>query len=69
MDFRYTPQQEAFREQLSAWLDHNMAEVFGENRDPLGQADEDGERRWQRTREWHRRLYEASYVALHWPKE
>ena len=46
-----------------------MAEVFGDTRDPLAQTDEDGERRWQRTKEWHRRLYEAGYVALHWPKE
>ena len=69
MDFRYTPEQEAFRERLSAWLDRNMAEVFGDARDPLAQTDEDAERRWQRTKEWHRRLYEAGYVALHWPKE
>ena len=69
MDFRYTPEQEAFRERLSAWLDRNTAEVFGDARDPLAQTDEDSERRWQRTKEWHRRLYEAGYVALHWPKE
>ena len=69
MDFRYTPEQEAFRERLSTWLDRNMAEVFGDARDPLAQTDEDAERRWQRTKEWHRRLYEAGYVALHWPKE
>lgn len=69
MDFRYTPEQEAFRERLSEWLDRNMAEVFGQNRDPLAQTDEDSDTRWQRTKEWHRRLYEAGYVALHWPKE
>ena len=46
MDFRYTSEQEAFREKLSVWLDRNMAEVFGYGRDPLAQTDEDGERRW-----------------------
>ena len=35
MDFRYTPEQEAFREKLSTWLDRNMAEVFGDARDPF----------------------------------
>ena len=69
MDFRYTPEQDAFRERLSEWLDRNMAEVFGENHDPQTCGDDDAEARWQRTKEWHRRLHEAGYVALHWPKE
>ena len=68
MDFRYTPEQDAFRERLSEWLDRNMVEVFGDNHDPQAR-DEDAEARWQRTKEWHRRLYKAGYVALHWPKE
>lgn len=68
MDFRYSPEQDAFRERLSEWLDRNMAEVFGKNYDPQTRG-EDGEARWQRTKEWHRRLYDAGYVALHWPKE
>jgi alkylation response protein AidB-like acyl-CoA dehydrogenase len=69
MDFRYTPEQEAFRTHLRTWLERNKAEVFGHNSDPLSERDEDGDARWQRMLEWHRRLYEAGYVALHWPKE
>jgi len=69
MDFRYTPEQEAFRTHLRTWLERNKAEVFGHNSDPLSERDEDGDTRWQRMLEWHRRLYEAGYVALHWPKE
>jgi alkylation response protein AidB-like acyl-CoA dehydrogenase len=69
MDFRYTPEQEAFRLRLREWLERNQVEVFGHAGDPLAERDEDGEVRWQKIREWHRRLYEAGYVALHWPKE
>lgn len=69
MDFRYTPEQEAFRVRLREWLERNKAEVFGDHGDPLAEHDEDSEARWQRMLEWHRRLYEAGYVALHWPKE
>jgi alkylation response protein AidB-like acyl-CoA dehydrogenase len=69
MDFRYTPEQEAFRTRLCVWLERNKAEVFGHERDVLSEADEDSDTRWQRMLEWHRRLYEAGYVALHWPKE
>ncbi len=69
MDFRYTPGQEAFRTRLRTWLERNKAEVFGHNSDPLSERDEDGDARWQRVLQWHRRLYEAGYIALHWPKE
>lgn len=69
MDFRFTPEQERFRAQLRAWLERNKAEVFGHESDPLAEREEDSDTRWQRMLEWHRRLYEAGYVALHWPKE
>ncbi|HEV8712223.1 MAG TPA: acyl-CoA dehydrogenase family protein [Candidatus Binatia bacterium] len=69
MDFRYTPEQEAFRTRLRAWLERNRAEVFGDSSDPLAERAEDSDSRWQKMLEWHRRLYQAGYVALHWPKE
>ena len=70
MDFRYTPQEEAFRAKLHAWLEQTSAEVFGRGKggaaSPLEVGDDS---RWQRLRQYHRRLYDAGYVALHWPKE
>ncbi|MBI3246489.1 MAG: acyl-CoA dehydrogenase family protein [Deltaproteobacteria bacterium] len=69
MDFRYTPEQETFRTRLRTWLETNKHEVFGEGSDPLNERDEDGDARWRRILEWHRRLSAAGYVALHWPKE
>jgi alkylation response protein AidB-like acyl-CoA dehydrogenase len=69
MDFRYTPEQEAFRARLRGWLELNRGEVFGDSSDPLNERDEDSDSRWKKMLEWHRRLYEAGYVALHWPKE
>lgn len=69
MDFTFTPEQEAFRVHLRSWLERNKAEVFGRESDPLADRDEDGDARWQKMLEWHRRLYGAGYAALHWPKE
>ena len=69
MDFRYTSEQEAFRTRLRGWLERNRTEVFGEGSDPLNERDEDSESRWKKMLEWHRRLHDAGYVALHWPKE
>lgn len=69
MDFRYTPEQETFRTHLRTWLETNKHAVFGESTDPLNERDEDGDARWRKILEWHRRLHDAGYVALHWPKE
>ncbi len=73
MDFRYTPEEEAFRTKLHSWLEKTRAEVFGRGGE-LGAStasllDVGDDARWMRLLEYHRRLYEAGYVALHWPKE
>jgi alkylation response protein AidB-like acyl-CoA dehydrogenase len=73
MDFSYTPEQEAFRARLRGWLATTTAEVFGRgdamtaSGASLFDVDDDG--RWRRLVEYHRRLHQAGYVALHWPKE
>jgi alkylation response protein AidB-like acyl-CoA dehydrogenase len=74
MDFSYTAEQEAFRADLRAWLEKNSAEVFGRGGDGLGAStasllDVRDDARWNQLKEYHRRLYQAGYAALHWPKE
>ncbi len=74
MDFSFTPEQEAFRGKIRGWLESTVAEVFGRKSEGMGAStaslmDTGDETRWQRLREYHRRLYEAGYVALHWPKQ
>ncbi|HUO06307.1 MAG TPA: acyl-CoA dehydrogenase family protein [Candidatus Binataceae bacterium] len=74
MDFTFTPEQEKFRSQLREWLETNSAEVFGRKGERLGGStsslldvrDDDA---WNRMLDYHRRLYKAGYLALHWPKE
>jgi alkylation response protein AidB-like acyl-CoA dehydrogenase len=73
MDFSYTPEQEAFRARLRGWLEATTAEVFGRgdamtaSGASLFDVDDDG--RWRRLVEYHRRLHQAGYVSMHWPKE
>ncbi|MGH7933571.1 MAG: acyl-CoA dehydrogenase family protein [Candidatus Binataceae bacterium] len=75
MDFRYTPEEEAWRAKIHSWLEQNSSEVFGRGRDggpgasTASLLDAGDDSRWQRLLEYHRRLYDAGYVALHWPKE
>lgn len=73
MDFRYTPEEETFRGKLHSWLEKTRGEVFGRGGEPGGATasllDVGDDSRWKRLLEYHRRLYDAGYVALHWPKE
>ncbi len=73
MDFSFTPEQEALRARLREWLERTSAEVFGRGDTNAGAGasllDVGDDDRWQRLLEYHRRLHQAGYVALHWPKE
>jgi alkylation response protein AidB-like acyl-CoA dehydrogenase len=55
MDLNYAPEDRAFRDKTRAWLEANVPQ-----RD-LTTLDE--------RKAWHRRLYEAGYVGMLWPKE
>ena len=74
MDFSYTPSQESFRAELRTWLESNSQEVFGKGSEGLGGStasllDVRDDGRWNQMLDYHRRLYQSGYVALHWPKE
>ncbi len=55
MDLRYTPEDEAFRQQVRDWLVDNV---------PKQKI-----RTMEERQEWHRKLYDAGYVGMGWPKE
>jgi alkylation response protein AidB-like acyl-CoA dehydrogenase len=55
MDLNPTPQDEAFRQQVRSWLNENL---------PKKKLETIEERK-----EWHRKLYEAGYLGMGWPKE
>ena len=55
MDLNYTPEDIAFRKQVRAWLEQNLP------REPIATL--------AQRRTWHRKLYEAGYLGMGWPKE
>lgn len=63
MDLRHTPEQEAFRADLRAWLGRTLPTLPPE-------PDRDD---WQARREydthWQRLLFDAGYAGLNWPVE
>jgi alkylation response protein AidB-like acyl-CoA dehydrogenase len=63
MDFRDSPEEAAFREELRGWLHANLPADW-EERDPtVGRWD------LEFGKDWTRRLYEAGYAGLTWPAE
>ena len=73
MDFSYTPEQEQFRGKVRGFLEKTSAEIFGRS-EAMGAStaslldvrDDDA---WNKMKQYHRALYDAGLVALHWPKE
>lgn len=60
------PEDEAFRDEVRAFLDAHLPEGWG-TRDYRGPRDEAGRIELQRT--WQRKLHEAGLAAIAWPKE
>lgn len=73
MDFRFTTEEEAFRAKLHGWIERTSEQVFGHG-DAIGAStasllDVGDDSQWRRLKEYHRKLHEAGYAALHWPTE
>jgi alkylation response protein AidB-like acyl-CoA dehydrogenase len=63
MDFDLTPSEQAFRDEVRSWLQANAP---GQDDEP----EEAGRREWiDRRRDWQRKLHQAGYVGIGWPKE
>jgi alkylation response protein AidB-like acyl-CoA dehydrogenase len=60
MDLTFNERELAFRDELRAW--------FADN-DPGTEPDGDDRARWTWRRDFQRRLAEAGWAAVHWPKE
>ncbi len=63
MDFELTPDERAFRDEVRDWLKAN-APAFEDGDQEAGRRD------WiERRRAWQKKLHEAGYVGIGWPKE
>jgi len=65
MDLSYTTEERAFQHEVRTWLKRNMPK-----RDPTERPlDFHDPERIARAKVWQRKLFEAGYVALGWPRE
>src|SRR5687768_8931504 len=68
MDFTLTPDQQTFRDRVRSWLKENLpAESSARTRRPT--SDIPRPEQYDFMRKWQRRMYEAGFVGLTWPKE
>jgi len=66
MDFNFSPEDEAFRQEVRSWLENNLPEWH--KREVLDyMLDESGD--WKRRLEWHKKMHAAGWVGISWPKE
>jgi alkylation response protein AidB-like acyl-CoA dehydrogenase len=63
VDFRDTPEEAAFRAELRDWLASNLPPGWTDREPEAGRWDEEFSRKWSR------KLYDAGYAGLTWPKE
>jgi alkylation response protein AidB-like acyl-CoA dehydrogenase len=63
MDLSFTPEQEAFRNEVREFLETEMPAHI------KAKAEVDGHFEMDEVTEWHRILYRKGWVAPHWPKD
>ncbi len=65
MDLTYTPEERAFQRDVRAWLTKNVPKKQRDER-PMEFGDP---RRIEQAKAWQRKVYQAGYLAMGWPKE
>lgn len=66
MDLQFTPEQQAFQQEVRGWIEKNLDRPFTEHvKDPAHDADSLVEVR----RVWQRKLNDAGYLGMAWPAE
>jgi alkylation response protein AidB-like acyl-CoA dehydrogenase len=66
MNFDFTPEQEAFRKEVRAWLEANLPDDLRGRSFASSRADREEVRK---LRAWQKTMAEAGYVGLDWPRE
>src|SRR5262249_23251325 len=67
MDFALTPEQTSFRDEVRTWLSRNLPADWSE-RMRVG-SDVPRPEVYQFLRVWQRKMYDAGFMGLTWPKE
>ncbi len=68
MDFTYSEEAEAFRQEFRAWLDSNPP-TRGDDDSEIAEFFDRGSAGWRRHLAWHQKMHAGGWVGITWPKE
>jgi alkylation response protein AidB-like acyl-CoA dehydrogenase len=66
MDFSYSKQEQAFRDEVRAWIDATIPGDFGSEYWP---APEDEDQYDKVARDWQQKMYDGGWIGIDWPEE
>jgi alkylation response protein AidB-like acyl-CoA dehydrogenase len=66
MDLNLTPEQQRFRDEFRAWLEANIPAEWARLSSHRTEASAE---RFEFLRAWQKKMYEAGWAGIHWPKE
>ncbi|MFZ0658720.1 MAG: acyl-CoA dehydrogenase [Candidatus Binataceae bacterium] len=69
MDFKFSADDEAFRQTLRSWLKANAPKHEHRPEDDLGPMREADGDDWQNRLKWHKKMHDGGWVGISWPKE
>jgi alkylation response protein AidB-like acyl-CoA dehydrogenase len=69
MDFNYSAEDEAFRQQFRSWLEANLPEEQRDRDLLVDFGRDEGDFGWDRRLQWHRKMHSGGWVGVSWPKE
>ena len=70
MDFKFSAEDEAFRQEFSAWLKANVPKGPQAAAEAEIDSMREGDREdWKRRLAWHKKMHAGGWVGISWPKE
>jgi alkylation response protein AidB-like acyl-CoA dehydrogenase len=69
LEFRFTPEEEAFRQEIRAFLKADLPSDWAQNEGTGGQLGEGGDARWEFLRSFQKKLAAKGWLTLGWPQE
>jgi alkylation response protein AidB-like acyl-CoA dehydrogenase len=66
MNLNLTPEEKEFRDEFRTWLADNIPEGWG---GPEVDEPSESRERFEFLRAWQKKMFEAGWVGIHWPKE
>ncbi len=69
MDFKFSADDESFRQEFRSWLEKNLPKGRPSDDDDVDFMHEASADDWKRRLAWHQKMHAGGWVGISWPKE